>query len=252
MRDYIGTTDCRMSFLRRQLDDEPAAPCGRCDNCGGVSLPTDVSPGVLAAAQTLIHQPGVPLEPRRMWPTGLAAVGLSESGRIPAAECAEPGRALGRLSDIGWGSRLRDVFAAPDAPVSDDLVDGLIGVLAGWDWPSRPVALVTISSRSHPLLVASLGARLASIGRLPLLGAVSRTPGHDLAASGSHNSAQRVRALHGTFHLDEALSGELSKVSGPVLLVDDLVDSGWTMTMVAQLLRAAGAPAVLPLALAAA
>ncbi|MEP7055636.1 MAG: DEAD/DEAH box helicase, partial [Actinomycetota bacterium] len=73
MRDYIVTDDCRMSFLRRQLDDEPAAPCGRCDNCGGVSLPVDVSAAALAAAQTLIHQPGVLLEARKMWPTGLAS-----------------------------------------------------------------------------------------------------------------------------------------------------------------------------------
>jgi ATP-dependent DNA helicase RecQ len=35
-----------------------------------------------------------------------------------------------------------------------------------------------------------------------------------------------------------------------VLLVDDLVDSGWTLTMVARLLRQAGAPAVYPFALA--
>lgn len=34
------------------------------------------------------------------------------------------------------------------------------------------------------------------------------------------------------------------------LLVDDLVDTGWTMTMATQVLRTAGAPAVLPFAMA--
>jgi ATP-dependent DNA helicase RecQ len=252
MRDYLSTTDCRMSFLRRQLDDEPEAPCGRCDNCGAVALPLDVSEGALAAAQTLIHRPGVLVEPRRMWPTGLAAVGLSETGRIPAAVCAEPGRALGRLSDIGWGSRLREVFGGPDAPVPADLLDGLIGVLAGWDWPTRPVAVVTIASRSHPVLVASLGERLAAVGRLPLLGEVSYASRPDHGPIGSHNSAQRVRALHGAFELSGALSAGVSRLDGPILLVDDLVDSGWTMTIVAALLREAGASGVLPLALAAA
>ncbi|HEY0696365.1 MAG TPA: hypothetical protein VGD43_00970, partial [Micromonospora sp.] len=64
------------------------------------------------------------------------------------------------------------------------------------------------------------------------------------------NSAQRVRALHDAFTVDAELAEGLTGLSGPVLLVDDLVDSGWTMTMVSRLLRRAGAPAVLPRALA--
>jgi ATP-dependent DNA helicase RecQ len=39
-------------------------------------------------------------------------------------------------------------------------------------------------------------------------------------------------------------------MDAPVLLVDDQIDTGWTMTVAAALLRDAGAPAVLPLALA--
>ena len=39
-------------------------------------------------------------------------------------------------------------------------------------------------------------------------------------------------------------------IPGPVLLVDDLVDSRWTVTVAARALRRAGAPAVLPFALA--
>jgi len=39
--------------------------------------------------------------------------------------------------------------------------------------------------------------------------------------------------------------------AGPVLLVDDLIGSGWTMTVAATLLRRAGRPPVLPFALAA-
>jgi ATP-dependent DNA helicase RecQ len=250
MRDYVGTAECRMSFLQRQLDDSAQTTCGRCDNCGGVALPPDVSEAALASAQSAIHQPGVLVEPRRMWPTGLASVGLDESGRIPAALCAEPGRALGRLSDIGWGARLREVFAGPDAAVPDDVFDGLVQVLARWEWQTRPAGIVTIRSRSRPLLVASLGERLAAVGRLPLHGEVTRAGLAGSRMSGSQNSAQRVRALHGTFELAGSLSSNLSQLAGPVLLVDDLVDSGWTMTLVAALLREAGAVGVLPLALA--
>jgi ATP-dependent DNA helicase RecQ len=42
----------------------------------------------------------------------------------------------------------------------------------------------------------------------------------------------------------------VSGLGGPVLLVDDQADTGWTITVAAKLLREAGAPAVLPLVLA--
>ncbi|MEO6712615.1 MAG: RecQ family ATP-dependent DNA helicase [Mycobacteriales bacterium] len=249
MRDYIATSECRMVFLRHQLDDPAPQPCGRCDNCGGVSLPTAISADALTRAQTALHQPGVLIEPRRMWPTGLASVGLSWTGRIPADECAETGRALGRLTDIGWGARLREVFAAPDADVADDLVGGLITVLAAWDWSARPAAIVTVESRSHPRLVSSIAQRIGTAGRLPILGQVDRLS-PSAPHGGSHNSAQRVLALQGAFAVSPPLATQLGALGGPVLLVDDLVDTGWTITIVAALLRAAGASGVLPLVLA--
>jgi ATP-dependent DNA helicase RecQ len=111
MREYATTTDCRMEFLRRQLDDEEAAPCGRCDNCAGARFGKQVSAAALDAARAALGRPGVEVEPRRMWPSGLEAAGITLKGRIPPGEQAAPGRALGRLSDIGWGNRLRPMFA---------------------------------------------------------------------------------------------------------------------------------------------
>jgi ATP-dependent DNA helicase RecQ len=54
--------------------------------------------------------------------------------------------------------------------------------------------------------------------------------------------------LHEAFGVPAELAAVLG--AGPVLLVDDLVDSGWTMTLAGRALRRAGAPGVLPLALA--
>jgi ATP-dependent DNA helicase RecQ len=185
-----------------------------------------------------------------MWPTGLPAVGVPLSGRIPDTEQALPGRAVGRLSDLGWGDRLRAVLAA-DAAVPDDLVAAVVAVLKEWAtgadrWPARPVGVVAVDSVSRPLLVRSLAERIAEIGRLPLLGAVDSGPA---AGSGSVNSAQRVRALHQRLAVPPSLAAALAGLEGPVLLVDDLVDSGWTMALAARLVRQSGAPAVLPLAL---
>jgi ATP-dependent DNA helicase RecQ len=89
------------------------------------------------------------------------------------------------------------------------------------------------------------------VGRLPLVGAVEPTSSAPPSGGGARgNSAQRVRALDGALALSPDLAAAAATLSGPVLLVDDLVDSGWTMTMAARQLRQAGAPAVLPLALA--
>lgn len=134
MRDYAASTGCRMEFLRRQLDDEEAAPCGRCDNCAGARFTADVSGAALDTARGELSRPGVELEPRKMWPTGLAAVGVDLKGRIPAGEQASTGRALGRLSDIGWGNRLRPMLApqTADQPVPDDVAQAVVAVLADW------------------------------------------------------------------------------------------------------------------------
>ncbi len=93
MRDYVTTAGCRMEFLRRQLDDEAAAPCGRCDTCNGPRFTESVSPAALDAARGELGRAGVEVEPRKMWPTGLPAVGVDLKGRIPAGEQA--GAALG-------------------------------------------------------------------------------------------------------------------------------------------------------------
>jgi ATP-dependent DNA helicase RecQ len=250
MLDYIATDGCRMEFLRRQLDDPDAAPCGRCDNCAGGQLTAAVSDESRVAARERLRKPGVTIEPRRQWPAAMSALGIEVRGRIPAEASAESGRALGRLSGGGWGGRLRELLspAQGDAPVPDDVFDAVVRVLAAWGWEQRPVGVVTIGSHTRPELVESLGARLAQVGRLPLLGRVEGAP--RAGDAGAQNSAQRLRTLWERFRLPPPLTAELPCLRGPVLLVDDRVDSGWTMTVVARLLREAGAPAVLPLALA--
>ncbi|MFJ9899712.1 RecQ family ATP-dependent DNA helicase [Streptomyces sp. NPDC091280] len=266
MRDYVSTSQCRMEFLRRQLDDEGAVPCGRCDNCAGAWIASSVSAEALTGATKELDRPGTEIEPRRMWPTGMAALGVDLKGRIPAKDQCSTGRALGRLSDIGWGNRLRPLLAehAPDGPVPDDVLKAAVAVLADWarspggwapnvpDASARPVGVVALPSLARPQLVGSLAQGIATIGRLPLLGTLTYTgPGGTHAARRS-NSAQRLSALSDAFAVSEELAGALAANPGPVLLVDDYTDSGWTLAVAARLLRRAGSDQVLPLVLAAA
>ena len=252
MRDYLVAPGCRLDFLRRQLDDPSAGePCGRCDRCAGASWGETVGEEALRAGRAALARPGVPLEPRRMWPSGLAAVGVALAGRIPPDEQCAPGRAVARLSDVGWGPRVRRLLqdGAPDAPVPDDLFAAVVEVLRTWGWSRRPAAVIAVPSRSRPALVRSLAGRVAETGRLALLGEVTRVR-HDDPATMRSNSAQRVRALHDAFTVDDTLRAAVSSLGDqPVLLVDDLADSGWTAAVVGRLLRRAGAGEVLPLTL---
>ena len=254
MLDYQTAGQCRMEFLRRQLDDPGAAPCGRCDNCTGQPWAADVPPAGAAAARPRRERPGVELAPRKMWPSGLKDLGIDASGKIPPGRTAEPGRALGRLTDAGWGGTLRPLLAdgVPDQPVTPQLTDAVVQVLAAWDWSSRPAYVVTMPSRTRPELVASLGQRIAAIGRLQYLGALGyATP--DGPGPRRHNSAQRLASLwHALVVPDDLREALTAAGDAPVLLVDDQTDSGWTLTVAAAQLRDAGASAVLPLVLAAA
>jgi ATP-dependent DNA helicase RecQ len=125
------------------------------------------------------------------------------------------------------------------------MLAAVVEVLAGWGWSTRPGGVVAVPSRSRPHLVGSLAARLAQVGRLPLLGTLERVRDAPPGA-GRSNSAQRLRAVHGAF----ALPAGMVLDGSPVLLVDDRVDSGWTLTEATRVLREAGAGPVLPLVLA--
>jgi ATP-dependent DNA helicase RecQ len=231
-----------MEFLRRQLDDPAAAPCGRCDRCAGQLLSAQTTEAARLAAQAMLDKPGVELAPKKLWPTGMAALDVPLSGKLCTPP--EPGRALGRLSDVGWGSRLRALFSAPDGDVPDDVFRAVVDVLAGWRWETRPGQVVWIPSRSRPKLVANLATRLATIGRLRQVGPLVRVR-HEQTGDRRSNSAQRLKAVYSAFS-----AAGLVLDATPVLLVDDRSDTGWTLAEATRVLREAGAGSVLPLVLA--
>jgi ATP-dependent DNA helicase RecQ len=244
MLDYQATGDCRMAFLRAQLDDPElvtGAACGRCDNCSGDRYDPKVESAAVEIAQQRLQRPGVELSPRRQWPAGMSKLGINLSGRITDGPAT--GRVIGRLTDLGWGTRLRRLLDAPDAPLPADMLDAAVAVLAAWRWDLRPVAVMGLDSDSHPILIGSVVDGLAELGRLTNLGTLRYRPGRPKVTA--VNSAYRVAALNDSWEVPD-----LGGVEGPILLIDDLTDTGWTLTMAARVLRRAGADEVLPFALA--
>jgi len=284
----VDTAECRMAFLQEALDDPTAAPCGRCDVCAGPWYATDVPAGAAEAASARLDRPGVELPPRAQWPTGADRLGVEVKGKIAAGEQIAVGRAVARLTDLGWGQKLRtllgddgvggvatlaDDLEAPsleedpdaaydvshrvirpglpnDAPPDEELLKACARVLGAWDWSQRPAAVVAMPSRRRPALVTGVAEGLARVGRLPYLGTLDLAHGGPTGGPGG-NSAFRLAAVWQRIVVGPELRSRLAELGdAPVLLVDDLADSRWTMTVAGRELRLAGAGSVLPFAIA--
>ena len=246
MLEYLVTDGCLMAFLRRQLDDpelagldDPGgAACGRCQRCTGHAPPTTVRAELVAAATRFLRDQDVTLAPRRQWPAGAAV----SSRTIPEVQRAEPGRALGEATDAGWGPLLADLLAH-DQPLPQPVVDGLGRLLGRWGWEQPPSWVTFVPSRRRPRLVQDLAGQAGLLLGVPVHAVITRV------RPGARPQGELANSFHQYANADGAFAVTGTAPGGPVLVVDDVRGSGWTLTTVAGLLRAAGAGPVHPLAL---
>jgi ATP-dependent DNA helicase RecQ len=240
IRAYVGHPGCLMEFLARSLDDREARPCGVCANCQSRGFDGRVSADVAAAARAFLRRDDLVLEPRKHWPAGLFP---GEKATIPPEHVNRVGRILCYYGDGGWGKLVRDgKYSLGNYP--DALVDASLELIRErWRPEPVPVWVTAIPSSRHPKLVADFAARLAERLGLPFvvaLGCATVVPEQKTMA----NSTMQARNAR------TALSVIGSFPPGPVLLVDDIIDSGWTMTTGGRLLRSRGSGEVHPFALA--
>ncbi len=234
MATYATTDGCLMELLRRELDDPGAAPCGRCANCVGELLPIDVDPGLVQAALEQVHQSRMTIEPRVQLPCGLSAEMSLREHNI------EPGRALTRWGDPGWAQLVRNDLAA-NRMCSDELVDAMVAMLRAWRFDERPTWVTSVPSSGHGELVSDFGRRVADRLEIGYVESVRRIADRPPQKT-RENGCQQARNVLGAF--------EIGRVRpGPVFLIDDTVDSRWTLTMVGHQLRVAGSGPVYPVAL---
>ncbi len=245
------TDECRMAFLQECLDDDTAQPCGRCDRCVGAVVRHRRSPRPRSTRHgRRLERPGVVLDhagpvAHGHGPSRGAGQGQDRPGRRDGARAA-PWPAC---PTSAGGSGCASCSAAPTArcprrscgPAS---TCSRVGAGSSDPWRSS-----RSPSRRRPQLVRSLAAGLGELGRLPYLGALDLVEGGPVGDPGG-NSAFRLANVWGRLAVGPDLATALHGIPGPVLLVDDVADSRWTLTVCAGLLREAGAPGVLPLVLA--
>jgi ATP-dependent DNA helicase RecQ len=205
-------------------------------------LPATTDPALVREAVTFLRRTHLPIEPRTKWPAGgLPVYGVR--GVIPAALQAQPGRALSIWGDAGWGEQVRH-GKYRDGRFADELVDACAALVREWNPQPAPAWVACIPSRRHPDLVPDFAERLAKGLGLPFHPILVKTDDRP-EQKGMANSVQQARNVDGSLEIHST-----SLPEGPVLLVDDLVDSRWTLIVAAWLLRSKGSGEVWPLALA--
>ena len=239
---YVASRDCLMEFLAAELNDPHAEPCGKCVNCAEHLLPQDYPAALARAALDFLGRLENPIEPRKKWPSGLLDHGMR--GNIAQEHQVMVGRALCRWGDPGLGELVRQ-GKQQGQHFDDELIVAAARLIRDrWNPVPALVWVTFVPSRRHLNLVPDFARRLARKLGLPFVECIRKVNDTEPQKTRA-NSFQQAHNLAGAFVVDEA-----NVRPGPVLLVDDMVDSRWTFTVLTSLLRRAGSGPVYPFALA--
>lgn len=241
MKAYMASPECLMRFLSEELSDPNAEPCGRCASCIGGILPEGYPENLGQAAAEFLSHLENPLQPRKAWPAGLSDPEMR--GKIAGEYQAQEGRALCRWGDPGFGTLVRQ--GKQEDHFDGQLVDAAVRLIIDrWRPRPSPTWVTCVPSKRRQNLVPDYVRRLADQLSLPFVECIRKVKDTEPQKT-RVNSFQQVENLVGAFAVDRA-----SVRAEPVLLVDDMVDSRWTFTLLTVLLRKAGSGPVYPFALA--
>ncbi len=239
MREYVHLPfGQHMSFLISELDGDPSDVITSSLQALSEDFPKDK----LREANIFLKRYHLPINPRKQWPNG----GLKHSnnhGKIAKSDQANTGKVLSLLGDAGLGD-LVNVGKNQQQYFSDELIDACVVMFKDWDPQPAPTWVTCVPSLRNPTLVPDFAKRLAQALNLSFRVAIEKTDSRP-EQNKFNNSFQQARNVDGSLApiRDQILSS-------PVLLVDDVILSGWTLTISSWLLRKNGSGEVWPLALA--
>jgi ATP-dependent DNA helicase RecQ len=230
MAEYVSTDECLMAFLRSELDD-PSEACGRCANCLGALLDESAGADLVAAAAAFLGSESILIDPRKQPPAGLSGLTLRK-------QRLEPGRALARYGEPGLGLRIEN--GRQRRRFDAGLVAEAAKLIGKWSPNPAPLWVTAVPNRDGDA-VAEFAAKLAGQLGLEYVNAVERIS-DNFHQEEMHNSFQQASNVLDAFTISDIRPG-------PVLLVDDFVDTNWTMSVIGNLLLQQGSGEVVPFAL---
>ncbi len=240
MQTYMDHRGCLMEFLMTALDDPHPVPCGRCANCRGRGLPAQVAQSLIIEAEEYLQSEQIVIQPRIQWPIGLFP---DQKRKIPLEYQNSDGRSLSCYGNGNWGNLVQS-GKYKDNHFSDELVKASVHLIRDiWQPDPFPTWVTAIPSTRHPNLVPDFARRLAALLRIPFYPAIHRIR-EAPEQKNMQNGYMQARNVINTIQIDQRMSQE------PVLLVDDIIDSGWTLAMAGYLLKKQGCGQVYPFTLA--
>lgn len=244
MRDYMHHNGCLMEFLENSLDDPTPQACGKCYNCNSsLLLSPQYDDDLTNRAALFLKRSYQPIISRKRWPPKNPMPVYGFTGNIAENLQASEGRALSLWRDAGWGQLVAN-GKYQTGHFADELVEACVEMIQQWNPDPAPKWVTCIPSKNHPELVPNFAKRLADRLGVPFFPCIEKIKNNHQQKE-MENSFQQTHNLDGVFLLNLD-----PKNYSPCLLIDDMVDSRWTFTVAAALLRQAGCEAVYPLALA--
>ncbi len=242
VQQYLTYQGCLMSFLRNTLDDPATENCGKCTIClKQPILPIALNPILVHQAATFLKHAEIVIKPKKQVAAN-AFIEYGFRGNLATEIQAQEGRVLSRWGDAGWGKMVLD--NKHNNHFNDELADALVEMIHNrWQPEPLPTWVCCVPSLNHLELVSDFSKRLSEKLGLPFINAVVKNKQNQPQKS-QQNRFHQCNNLDGVFAVEQVIP------DGPVFLVDDIVDSGWTLTVISALLQEAGSGVVYPLALA--
>lgn len=242
MRDYLHTTECKMRFLGEALDDHSIQYCNKCSSCRNKEiLSSYIDPKMEQQAEIFLKQSEIPIEPRKIIQNHSAAFPIYQLPYRLDDLAAEEGRVLTHWGETGWGKMVSE--GKHNGYFSDELVEAIAEMVEQrWQPMPAPQWVCCVPSLKHPDLVPNFAKRVANRLGIPFVDAVKKVHNNPPQKM-QQNSFHQCHNLDGVFDITQVYNT-------PVLLIDDIVDSKWTLTVISALLKRAGSGVVYPVALA--
>lgn len=238
METFARTQNCLMRFLADALED-PTYPqnCERCKNCKLWQSNFELNETEYQRAQKyLLEGDPIWINPRKQW-----ARRNIITPKAKLIHLNEPGLSLSFYNDDGWGKRVKQGKYS-DTYFDDQLVNASAELIRQ-HWTGQFKWVTSVPSPRRQSLVSDFARRLSQELNLPYVDSVVCVNPYpeQMTMQNSHLQLQNIA---------DAFEVQATVKQSPVLLVDDIVDSGWSLTLVGWLLREQGVPQVFPFVLA--
>lgn len=238
MQEYLETSECLMAFLQKKLNDNNPTPCGKCKNCKPF-LDESFSQDLSIKAQEFLYKTYINFTPKKQI-KNQALMNYGFNANFPQELLPQDGKILSRWNDGGWGKMVAD--CKHNGNFNDQLVDAFVKMIRECDIDGVIGWVTCIPSLNHKDLVPNFAKKVAQKLNLPFIEAISKV---------KQNEQQKM--MQNSYHQAKNLDGVFKIIQinpKPVLLIDDIIDSGWTISVVSALLRQKGSGEVYPAALA--